>query len=116
MVSFIRHMLAITVLIGAAIAGVTVLRMTRLENRSQQERQRAEAAENELRRLSRQLVQAQEEERKSISRELHDEVGQMLTALRMELRSLQELRTRRRRSSMNTWTARSSSPNNPSGR
>ena len=38
-------------------------------------------------------MQAQEAERKLISRELHDEVGQMLTALRMELRSLQDLRT-----------------------
>jgi hypothetical protein len=28
-----------------------------------------------------------------LSRELHDEVGEMLTALRMELRSLEELRT-----------------------
>jgi len=93
MATFIRHMLVITVLLGVVIAGITVLRMTSLENRSQQERQRAEAAEKELRRLSRQLVQAQEAERKSISRELHDEVGQMLTALRMELRSLQELRT-----------------------
>jgi signal transduction histidine kinase len=64
-----------------------------LEKKSLEERQRTEAAEQELRRLSRQLVQAQEEERKSISRELHDEVGQMLTALRMELRSMQDLRT-----------------------
>ena len=93
MADFIRKMLVITVLLGVVIAAITVLRMTRLENRSQQERQRAEAAEKELRRLSRQLVQAQEEERKTISRELHDEVGQMLTALRMELKSLQELRT-----------------------
>jgi len=92
MAAFIRRMLAITVLLGVVIAGITVLRMTRLENRSQQERQRAEAAEKELRRLSRQLVQAQEEERKTISSELHDEVGQMLTALRIELKSLQELR------------------------
>lgn len=86
-------MLGATVLLGVGIAGVTVLRMARLEKRSEEHRLRTEAAEQELRRLSRQLVQAQEEERKSISRELHDEVGQMLTALRMELRSLQELRS-----------------------
>ena len=91
-------MLAITVLLGAAHRGdYRPAHDAAGRSRSQQERQRAEAAENELRRLSRQLVQAQEAERKSISRELHDEVGQMLTALRMELRSLQELRTRRRR-------------------
>jgi signal transduction histidine kinase len=90
---FIKRMLAITVLLGLGIAGITVLRMSMLEKKSLEERQRTEAAEQELRRLSRQLVQAQEEERKSISRELHDEVGQMLTALRMELRSMQDLRT-----------------------
>ncbi len=53
----------------------------------------AETAEAELRRLSRQLVQAHEHERKSISRELHDEIGQTLTALRLELKSVQDLRT-----------------------
>lgn len=93
MAMFIERMLVLTVLLGLAIAGVTVLRMSRLEERSREQRLRTEAAEQELRKLSRQLVHAQEEERKLISRELHDEVGQMLTALRMELRSLQELRT-----------------------
>jgi signal transduction histidine kinase len=93
MATFIGRMLAITVLLGIGIAAVTVLRMNKLERISREQRLRTEEAERELRQLSRQLVQAQEDERKSISRELHDEVGQMLSALRMELRSLQDLRT-----------------------
>ena len=93
MAGFIGRMLGITVLLGLGIAAVTVFRMTKLERHSEEQRLRTEEAEKELRRLSRQLVQAQEEERKSLSRELHDEVGQMLTALRMEMRSLQDLRT-----------------------
>lgn len=92
MAGFISRMAAVTVVIGLVIAMVAVFRITRLEKRSAEQRRRAEEAEQELRRLSRQLVQAQEEERKSISRELHDEIGQMLTALRMELRGMQELR------------------------
>ena len=92
MAGFIVRMLGITVLLGLGIAAVTVLRMTKLERHSEEQRVRTQEAEGELRRLSRQLVQAQEDERKSLSSELHDEVGQMLTALRMELRSLQDLR------------------------
>ncbi|SPF45441.1 putative sensory transduction histidine kinase [Candidatus Sulfopaludibacter sp. SbA4] len=92
MAVFIGRMVGVTVLIGLGIAAIAVLRMTKLERHSEQQRLRTVEAERELRRLSRQLVHAQEEERKSISRELHDEVGQMLTGLRMELRSLQDLR------------------------
>jgi signal transduction histidine kinase len=93
MAMFIGRMVGVTLLIGLGIAGIAVLGMTKLERHSAQQRHRTEDAERELRRLSRQLVHAQEEERKSISRELHDEVGQMLTGLRMDLRSLQDLRT-----------------------
>jgi signal transduction histidine kinase len=57
---------------------------------SDKQKQRSEQAEFELRRLSNKLVRAQEDERKTISRELHDEVGQLLTGLRMELGSLSQ--------------------------
>ncbi len=41
--------------------------------------------EEELRALSRRLVEVQENERRTIARELHDEIGQSLTALKMLL-------------------------------
>ncbi len=41
-----------------------------------------------LRRLSTSVVEAREEERRRIARELHDELGQRLTALKMELSAL----------------------------
>ena len=75
-------------LLECAIAVFSTAYMYRLDKVSEAERRRAEKAEQELRRLSNQLVRVQEEERKTISRELHDEVGQILTGLRMELGTL----------------------------
>jgi PAS domain S-box-containing protein len=46
------------------------------------ERKRTEA---ELQRLSHRLVEVQEQERRAIARELHDEIGQILTGLKMTL-------------------------------
>ena len=51
----------------------------------------------DLQRLSSQLLTAQEEERRSIARELHDEVGQVLTAIKVELAVAQRSRRGRRR-------------------
>ena len=45
-----------------------------------------------MRHLSQQLVATQEDERKKLSRELHDHVGQLLTALRMELGRIDRVR------------------------
>jgi PAS domain S-box-containing protein len=47
-----------------------------------------ELAKAELQLLSRAAIQAREEERTRVSRELHDELGQKLTALKMDLRYL----------------------------
>jgi len=44
--------------------------------------------QKQLRHLSRQILEAQEEERKRISRELHDEIGQVLTAVNLHLAAL----------------------------
>jgi len=56
------------------------------------ERKRAEEAlresENRLRALSSQLLTAQESERKRIAMELHDGIGQMLTAIKFKVESI----------------------------
>lgn len=53
----------------------------------------ARRMEENLRSLSNQVLHAQEEERKRISRELHDEVGQALTAVSVTLATLKNGRT-----------------------
>jgi len=46
--------------------------------------------QQELRELSARVLEAREEEKTRIARELHDELGQLLTALKMDLASLRE--------------------------
>jgi signal transduction histidine kinase len=40
--------------------------------------------------FSRQLIEAQEDERRRISRELHDQIGQILTAIKMNIHNVQQ--------------------------
>jgi signal transduction histidine kinase len=85
-------LLAWSLLLGSVVALTAVIRLRQLERQSVAERKHAEEAERRMRELSQQLVATQEEERKKLSRELHDHVGQVLTALRMELGSIDRLR------------------------
>lgn len=89
---YLAWMLGVVISLGMLVAAISIHRISRLERRTEEQRERAEHAEQGLRRLSQQLVRAQESERTLISRELHDEVGQTLTALRMELANLEAIR------------------------
>jgi signal transduction histidine kinase len=71
----------LALLLGAGIAVATVMHIAALERKSA-------ASDTELLRLSAQIRVAQEQERRVLSRELHDQAGQMLTGLRMELASI----------------------------
>jgi signal transduction histidine kinase len=81
-----------SLLLGLAVALTVVFRLRVLERRSEQQRMIAKDAERQMRELSQRLVATQEEERKHLSRELHDHVGQVLTALRMELGRIERTR------------------------
>ena len=50
-----------------------------------------ERAQERLRQLSHRLLQAQETERRHVARDLHDEIGQALTALKLNLREVEGL-------------------------
>jgi PAS domain S-box-containing protein len=58
--------------------------------RRKQTQDALQAQQQELRRLSAQVLEAREEEKTRIARELHDELGQLLTALKMDLAWLRE--------------------------
>ncbi len=70
-----------------------IKRVARLEGELRRQQERDSRSSADLQRLSAQLIRAQEDERRTIARELHDEVGQALTAIKVEL-ALAERRLR----------------------
>lgn len=75
----------IALFIGLTIAWLASSHAMRLEQRLVEQRAREAEVSADLQRLSARLVQAQEDEQRRIARELHDEVGQALSAVKVEL-------------------------------
>lgn len=89
---FLLQIMGVALAVGTLVALLTTYRVVNLERRHNEQRKQIEETQNNLRRLSQRLVEAQESERTALSRELHDEVGQMMTALGIELGNLDVLR------------------------
>ena len=70
---------------GLLLALGGMVYIVRLERQTHQRYVQLARSQHELQRLSSRLVDAQETERRSISRELHDEIGQALGALLVDI-------------------------------
>ena len=75
---------AITLIGGIVLALVTIGRTLKLERELEHRLEENARARADLRDLSARLLRAQENERRTLARELHDEVGQSLSAILME--------------------------------
>jgi signal transduction histidine kinase len=86
--SRLKIILLVTLLLGMGMAAFSTWKILALEARAHAQYQEVVEARRQLEQLSARLVQAQEDERRALSRELHDEVGQALSAVLVELRNL----------------------------
>ncbi len=75
-------------ILGLGMALFSMRKILGLENQARLRYEEVAEARVQLKALSARLVQAQETERRALSRELHDEVGQSLSAVLVELRNL----------------------------
>ena len=81
-------LLILTCLGGLLLAAGSIYRILRLERETALRFEEIAQARGALRDLSARLVEVQESERRALSRELHDEVGQSLSALLLGIANL----------------------------
>ncbi len=77
--------LGLSLLAAAAVALLSLRYSERMEKQAAAHHRQVVEAKDELTRLSTRLMEVQEQERANLSRELHDEIGQGLATLRLEV-------------------------------
>ena len=88
---FRNRLFAVAAMASAAavvLAAATFVYVGRLEERLEAKYEESLRAQRELKELSKRLVDTEERERRALSRELHDEIGQSLSALLVDVENL----------------------------
>jgi signal transduction histidine kinase len=78
-------MLAFSVLMSSIVARQSIRHAETLERQAEQHHTAVEQAKDKLQQLSARLLEVEEEGRRKLSRELHDEIGQTLALLQIEI-------------------------------
>ncbi len=74
-----------TLVVALFVAVMASRHVNRLQRQIERQRRIEQHNREDLERLSARLVHVQEQERRTLARELHDEVGQALTAVKMDI-------------------------------
>ena len=85
----VRALSILGLVLGGILASIVIRHVQRLEGASRSSFNEVLAAREGLRQLSDRLVKVQEEERRVLSRELHDELGQTMSAILLEVGKLE---------------------------
>ena len=84
-------MLGVSVLLGFLVARLSLRHAENLERKAERHYAEVEQTKRELQQLSARLLEIEEEGRRKLSRELHDEIGQTLALLQIEISHAQAL-------------------------